>query len=789
MDQRLKRGSRLFIRILLFISAIGIALQAISAAPPTPHTISGYIFYSDGIVQVPLGTGYSLNDTNTSSYIESVTSLPIAGRSGYYSQTIQGANGDNVSIAAWNDSNYGFLGIILAVNMKDQNFTIGLPRYPEPTVNITFPNDNAVFNDSSYFQVFSRMTLYGNASSNCVARILFSNPAVASMYASQPSIVSFGSLSRGFTTLYAWNISPLSVGKTNITVNFTCDGELLKFEKLNNTDVALNISINDSTPPSIALSGPNNDSWLLDGNITFNFTVNDFSNISNCSLYLDGAYNQAVQSPTKNATTGINSTASIGIHAWNITCMDVYNFTSWSQTYRFNVAGQRNIYVERQSYIQGETARFYGYNWSDGNVSMVLTRSDLSQYIFNATAANGMINTTYWINYSDGVGDFNMTAIQDLSYGKNASVNFSVVARLPALNTAGFNFGHNEAVQIFGFNFSVFGTARVLIFSNYSGQIGPGFPRYAYSNSSGDFNLTWNTTDVCAGIYGIFAGDMNWTPYNATAYINLTDNTSCTEWNLIAPNITFIRVDDLFPDMSDEIDLLSGQTTRVFCNITVFDQNKQSDISFVNATFFFNENKSSEADDNNTHYTAPASSCGFFGSSEFEKYFLCEFNATYYAKNGTWMCNATAVDISNLTDTEIDSAKINLLYAIDVSPVVDYGIVAPGNESGEVLAVVTNKGNVEIDLGLHAYAVVDEDNMSMMCTTNTNISLDDQRYDLISGNPFASMTPVNGSLSMVDLNLSKQVTSSLESKNLYWMLRIPTPQSGICNGSVVFTAI
>jgi hypothetical protein len=98
----------LLILIFIFFSIIPQAL----APPPTPHSVAGFIHNADG-TQVPLGTIFLVNDTNTSNFIQSVTSVPVPGFSGRYSVTISSEDGDYVYTMSWNDTHFGEMILLL----------------------------------------------------------------------------------------------------------------------------------------------------------------------------------------------------------------------------------------------------------------------------------------------------------------------------------------------------------------------------------------------------------------------------------------------------------------------------------------------------------------------------------------------------------------------------------------------------------------------------------------------------------------------------------------------------
>lgn len=775
--------------IIFFIIALAIS---VSSAPPTPHSISGYIFLN-ATTQAPVGIGYDVNNTLTQDYKKGVTNFPIPSQSGYYSESISGTDGDLVIVRAWNVSHYGITNATLQGNTRNVNITLNISRDTEPTVNITSPQDNVLRNDSEKFMVTSLLKLYGSSGTGCNTTISYSNTSVLASYLNQPTTINLGSLASGYTTTINWNITVVGLGSSNVTVNFTCNEfAILKFETLNNTDTVFNITTEDKTGPNITLISPQNNYRTNNQNVTFQYNVTDLTSVKNCSLFIDGVFNQTnTTAIVKGTTLEFNITMlSEGNHTWQVECYDEYGQRGLSLTRNITIdLRNRTISTESPSYYHGQYVRFLGYNWTNSSVvTLKLTRSDFSEYYWNTTtSAGGVLNTTYFLNYSNPTGTYTIFAYEYNFTHYNTTNTFDATQRIQSLITDKIEYTQNENVSITGFNFTMNGTIRVRIFQNSSNATGPGFPVNTRANNSGNFNYTWNTTNTCPGVYGITATDLNYSVYQETVYFNITGGTPCINWGNRAPNVTTVLVDDSIDSPASEIALLAWQTTPIVCNATIKDLDGLSDLISANATFFYYLNKTGDPDDNNTHYSN--SSCTETGDNGVdEKYFTCSFNVSYYANNGTWYCGIKAIDTQNAVGQSNDTTLILTLKAINLTPLLDYGELATGSTSGEMPLLISNGGNTEIDVGIDAYGVTDGDGIAMNCTT-ANISFADERYTALSGTPFASMTSVTDTLvSLSTFNLAKQKNTSLSQKNLYWRVRGTPSSLGDCQGVVVVTA-
>lgn len=329
---------------LLIISIPLFLIMPIVFAPPTPHTLNGYIFVINSsnppsnLSQTSLGTKYSINNSNSGYFKQSKTAL--APLPGYYSESVSGTDGDNITILAWNNINYSERNITLLGTMRGVNLTLNLTRDSEPTVNITYPLDNSLRNDSDFFTVISNLSFFGQTTNNCIAQIIYSNTSVLSSYNNQATTISLGTLIAGYSQLITWNISGIGIGSSNVSVNFTCDNmPVRRFETLTNFDTLINITIKDTTAPNITLLYPSGINWINTLSVQFSYIVQDNSNLENCSLYVDGNLKQTEITPIRNITLYFTELLNEGINFWNITCTDASpeNYAGYSITKNISI--------------------------------------------------------------------------------------------------------------------------------------------------------------------------------------------------------------------------------------------------------------------------------------------------------------------------------------------------------------------------------------------------------------------------------------------------------------------
>jgi hypothetical protein len=93
----------------------------------------------------------------------------------------------------------------------------------------------------------------------------------------------------------------------------------------------------DTVPPNVTLVAPANGSSNTSGVMSFVYKVTDASNISTCSLLLNGSINQTVISPAKNINQYFTQNMSAGSVNWAVNCTDAYGNTGVSETRQLTI--------------------------------------------------------------------------------------------------------------------------------------------------------------------------------------------------------------------------------------------------------------------------------------------------------------------------------------------------------------------------------------------------------------------------------------------------------------------
>jgi hypothetical protein len=228
--------------------------------------------------------------------------------------------------------------------------------------------------------------------------------------------------------------------------------------------------------------------------------------------------------------------------------------------------------------------------------------------------------------------------------------------------------------------------------------------------------------------------------------------------------------------ITDPIILIAADTSRVYCNATVY-----GTVNSHTAYLYSDSSFAGDTESNFTHYTN--SSCDYNSNL-----FSCSFDLMYYAVNGSWHCTFNATGYSN-SDSLSNSTIVEPLIALGVNEsIIDYLNVSPADTSEIVEVRVYNYGNQPMDLRLYGYGATENDGVLMECPTSF-IPESYQRFSINSAESFEDMTNLSAnsnSPNVLALNLGTGDGSSITS---YWRLQVPQLlEESQCQGSVVFVA-
>ncbi|MBU0758242.1 MAG: hypothetical protein KKF44_09310 [Nanoarchaeota archaeon] len=498
---------------------------------------------------------------------------------------------------------------------------------------------------------------------------------------------------------------------------------------------------------------------------------------------------------------------SILARAWNSTDYgEIYTILQSTTTFAnivMNMSRSSETYV--QILYPGNDSLFNTGDHFNVTVNISFLGSD-------ATACNATINFSepniFLIRPGEtetlDLGDIDLGSSQIISW--NLSINRTGSADITVISeceTDGVNFEGLNIDTIYNITNVDLDAPEMSVMSpaNNTRANNPVFFYYNVTDVSGILNCSLYVNDL-------FQDKVLNPPKNQTLNFSMSIGTKTNTWKIMCTddsnifneataglyNLTINDAPKIITSyVEDPIDLVAAGIKSVSCNGTVTDPDGYEDVIRVNATIFNTDLGMTESSQDNKSTKLSNASCALSNGAGNNIDFNCTFDMEYYALNGTWECNITAVDYINTTNTSKITTEVNQLLAIGIIPtVLDYRDLKINEISGtDILANVTNYGNVKLDMELFGYAVVETDNLSMDCTTGS-IGSAQQRFNLTQFGSWDDMSQLKGKLepnAIDDFDLEPGYEGFVSYRMTYWKLKIPEGVGGTCNGKIVFTAL
>src|SRR3989339_495211 len=336
--------------------------------------------------------------------------------------------------------------------------------------------------------------------------------------------------------------------------NVTC------IDQANNTNTSATRMINVSKSPIVILNTQNN-AFFNTTNVELFYTPSDNTNLSSCSLYLNGAYNQSNSTTILNgAQNNFTLTLGSGYHNWSIRCNDTIGLVNQTSYRNFTVDLAKPIinldYPSPGAMVYDSIVSF-NYTAIDDldlNIGCNLTIDGTVQNF--TTAINGS-NTIVPFTFSlGGLKFWNVTCIDD-SGNLNSSETRNFTLYLPPIvnltSPENYYWANSTSLTFY----------------------------YNISDGNNDIN---NFT-----VFGLDDGFYNWT-------VNVSDSESLVGTD----NIQFFYVDTIKPTIiinspyQDEVittnnvtlnfTLIDNLAENITCNVSVDDFDEFQNEVFINDT-------------------------------------------------------------------------------------------------------------------------------------------------------------------------------------------------------------
>ncbi len=266
-----------------------------------------------------------------------------------------------------------------------------------------------------------------------------------------------------------------------------------------------------------------------------NITGYGFSYNNNVTINIYNATGQSIsgypRDVVSNSTGGINDSFTVNnlvSGTYNIIANDTL-YPALGDTTIFEIVRAR-IYTDKQTYDNGETVTIYGQYWDRlVNVTIdVINETGLSEagypqdvitnnngeFIHQLTArAIGLLATV-----------FNVTAAQLLDSSENASTNYTVL-RQAVIDTDKPYYPIQTNANITGQQYSPDDYVTLWVKSRDNGGTALTYPRSIATDSLGEFNHLFNTSNYCGGNYTVIGTDQTY-----PLLLNATANFTITNW-------------------------------------------------------------------------------------------------------------------------------------------------------------------------------------------------------------------------------------------------------------------
>ncbi len=309
----------LLVLIVCFYVAVLMSLVLVAAdPPPKEHGLAGWILGPSG-AQAPLGTYYSINDSDSDFFMQNVTRIPFPGQSGRYSEVVSGRKNDIVVVRAWNNTHFGFTTIVLDGDMDDVNVTLNGSRVGEPTVTVILPVDDQLYNIGDNIIIRANFSISADKDAlNCNATVTFTSPGVITLQDGETASQFMGNLSRGSVITVNWSANASQAGTTDINITVVCDDNQTGFDTTGH-DTAYDQMVAKVPPIPHGIAG-----WIFDADGSTQMPLGTFYEIRDYST------NFLLENETRIPFPGYTGRYS---EVMNGSDNDIVNVTAWNATH------------------------------------------------------------------------------------------------------------------------------------------------------------------------------------------------------------------------------------------------------------------------------------------------------------------------------------------------------------------------------------------------------------------------------------------------------------------------
>ncbi len=350
----------------LFILIVGIAgtlLAQFVFAPPSPHNVKGKVL-SNNSNGVGNGIPVIINNTVLGNSVQTfVDAPPSPQQRGSYAATINGSDGDTISVLSWNGTHYGIHNTTLAATTTTANVLLNISRPSETNVTILYPANNTLKNKTISFLIFANISILGNDSTNCNATLNITDTAIMNFTAGQNETIALGSINYDNFRVVNWSVQGVYNGSINMSVLAQCASDGINFDHVN-ADYRSNITF-FNTPPSLTRIAVTNPIDLTAGgnlSVTCNVTIEENNSVAdiigvNATMFLESVGHTAQDDFNTHYTNSSCTNVSSYQLSANYSCGFQMAYFANNGTWRCNITvidGNNETQARNQSTLLNE---------------------------------------------------------------------------------------------------------------------------------------------------------------------------------------------------------------------------------------------------------------------------------------------------------------------------------------------------------------------------------------------------------------------------------------------------
>ena len=512
--------------------------------------------------------------------------------------------------------------------------------------------------------------------------------------------------------------------------------------------------------------------------------INEGFNLATHTLTLSGSGTPLVNNGAFGAATG--KVTYTGTSLTNIAALTYYNLESSpaaTATHRLGTAGSQAITVNNDLIIGNGTdpVTLDQDNWDptvDVNNNFIIN----SGATYSASSARDLSIDRNFTN--SGIFTHNSGRIIFESSSPTTLVG-------PAANTTVFG-DFRSATNNKTLRFTSGQTFQIDGFFNISGALGAEININSTDNTTQWFINHQGTDDVT------YLNVKNSGCDPASTDIELSDGTSIDGgnndacWNFVGEPPT---VNNPELNNGNNISLVEDTTTAVSAIATASDPDGFNNLSPTATTAVFYRSgvgPSCTPDDNNCYIVTGAGACPMSSCSGNDCIVTCTANIQFFAEptdtgsdyeGQNWLTDITVKDIQSQSDTGTTlGVDLLTLLALGLSGDIDYGSLAPGDDTGATNQQITikNTGNTTNNPEVSGVDLIGPD----------TIAVGNQKFDINAFTYSAAGTALSGIQQSTGISLIKPTSTTPVDDLLYWGLGLPTGLgSGLYQGHNDFYSV